>query len=52
MEKAQKREGAIVYKFPWREIDESRITVIGFETKKLSFTIAQENYVFGIMEQE
>lgn len=25
------------------EIDESRITVIGFETKKLSFTIAQEN---------
>lgn len=52
VEKAQKREGTIVYKFPWREIDESRITVIGFETKKLSFTIAQENYVFGIMEQE
>ena len=43
VEKAQKREGTIVYKFPWREIDESRITVIGFETKKLSFTIAQEN---------
>lgn len=43
VEKAQKREGAIGYKFPWREIDESRITVIGFETKKLQFTIAQEN---------
>ncbi len=43
VEKAQKREGAIVYKFPWKEIDESRITVIGFETNKLSFTIAQEN---------
>ena len=26
-----------------REIDETRITVIGFETKKLQFTIAQEN---------
>ena len=31
------------YKFPWKEIDESRITVIGFEPKKLQFTIAQEN---------
>lgn len=41
--KAQKKEGAVNYKFPWREIDESRITVIGFETKKLQFTIAQEN---------
>lgn len=43
VEKSQKKEGAIEYKFPWREIDESRITVIGFETKKLQFTIAQEN---------
>lgn len=43
VEKSQKKEGAIAYKFPWREIDESRITVIGFETKKLQFTIAQEN---------
>lgn len=43
VEKAQKREGAIEYEFPWREIDESQIDVIGFEKKKLSFTIAQEN---------
>lgn len=43
VEKSQKKEGAIEYKFPWRDIDESRITVIGFETKKLQFTIAQEN---------
>lgn len=43
VEKSQKKEGAIEYRFPWREIDESRITVIGFETNKLQFTIAQEN---------
>ncbi|MCR2046791.1 ATP-binding protein [Acetatifactor muris] len=43
VEKARKKEGTVAYKFPWREIDESRITVIGFETKKLSFTIDQEN---------
>lgn len=43
VEKAIKKEGAVDYKFPWREIDESRITVKGFETKKLQFTIAQEN---------
>lgn len=43
VEKARKKEGASAYKFPWREIDESRITVIGFEPKKLQFTIAQEN---------
>lgn len=43
VDKAQKKEGAIGYKFPWKEIDESRITVKGFETKKLQFTIAQEN---------
>lgn len=43
VEKAQKREGATAYEFPWREIDESQIEVIGFEKKKLQFTIAQEN---------
>lgn len=43
VEKAQKREGAIGYEFPWREIDESQIEVIGFEKKKLQFTIAQDN---------
>lgn len=41
--KAQKQEGATKYQFPWREIDESRITVVGFETKKLQFTIDQDN---------
>lgn len=43
VEKARKKEGSSLYIFPWREIDETRITVIGFETKKLQFTIAQEN---------
>lgn len=43
VERAQKREGATEYEFPWREIDESQIDVIGFEKKKLQFTIAQEN---------
>ena len=43
VEKAQKKEGATEYEFPWREIDESQIDVIGFEKKKLQFTIAQEN---------
>lgn len=43
VEKAQKREGAIVYEFPWREVDESQIEVNGFEKKKLQFTIAQDN---------
>lgn len=43
VEKAQKKEGATGYEFPWREIDESQIEVIGFEKKKLQFTIAQEN---------
>lgn len=42
-EKARKQEGTEEYLFPWSEIDESKITVIGFETKKLQFTIAQEN---------
>lgn len=43
VEKAQKREGAVGYEFPWREIDESQIEVNGFEKKKLQFTIAQDN---------
>lgn len=43
VEKAQKREGAVGYEFPWKEIDESQIEVKGFEKKKLQFTIAQEN---------
>lgn len=43
VEKAQKREGAIGYEFPWREVDESQIEVNGFEKKKLQFTIAQDN---------
>lgn len=41
--KAQKTEGAVKYKFPWTSIDESQIIAVGFEPKKLSFTIAQEN---------
>ena len=43
IEKAQKREGATVYEFPWKEIDESQIEVRGFEKKKLQFTIDQDN---------
>ena len=43
VEKAQKKEGTINYQFPWKDIDESQIEVIGFEPKKLQFTIAQEN---------
>ena len=43
VEKAQKREGAAGYEFPWKEIDESQIEVKGFEKKKLQFTIAQDN---------
>lgn len=41
--KAQKTEGTVEYKFPWKYIDESQIIAVGFETKKLQFTIAQEN---------
>lgn len=41
--KAQKSEGTFAYKFPWRNIDESQIIAVGFETKKLQFTIAQDN---------
>lgn len=41
--KSQKSEGATYYSFPWKHIDETEIEVNGFETKKLQFTIAQEN---------
>ena len=43
IDKSHKREGAVDYQFPWREIDESQIEVNGFEKKKLQFTIAQDN---------
>lgn len=43
VDKSHKREGAVDYQFPWREIDESQIEVNGFEKKKLQFTIAQDN---------
>lgn len=43
VEKAQKKEGAVEYEFPWWEIDESQIEVNGFEKEKLQFTIAQDN---------
>ncbi len=41
--RAQKTEGAEGYLFPWRKIDDSQITAVGFETKKLQFKLAQEN---------
>lgn len=40
---SEKTEGTKDYLFPWREIDESQITAVGFEPKKLQFTIAQDN---------
>lgn len=39
---AKKQEGAC-YDFPWKNIDESNIVTDGFETKKLEFTIEQDN---------
>ena len=41
--KAQKSEGTFDYKFPCKNIDESQIIAVGFETTKLQFTIAQDN---------
>jgi len=41
-EKARNQEGS-VYIFPWKEIDEKNIITEGFEAKKLSFSIEQEN---------
>lgn len=40
---AEKTEGTKDYIFPWTEIDESQVTAVGFEPKKLQFTIAQDN---------
>lgn len=41
-ELAKRQEGA-KYSFPWKDVDESNITTEGFEAKKLSFTIEQDN---------
>ena len=41
-EVAKKQEGSL-YDFPWKGVDESNITTEGFEAKKLSFTIEQDN---------
>lgn len=41
--KLAKTEGTDNYKFPWKDIDETSITTVGFETKKLHFTLAQES---------
>lgn len=41
--KAKKTEGTHLYDFPWKRIDESNIETLGFESKKLQFTLAQEN---------
>lgn len=41
--KAQKTEGTSNYDFPWQKIDETNIETVGFETKKLQFTLAQES---------
>lgn len=43
VEKAKKTEGTKKYNFPWNNIDENQITAVGFEPKKLQFTIAQDN---------
>lgn len=43
VEKAKKIEGTEKYKFPWNNIDEEQIIAVGFEPKKLQFTIAQDN---------
>ena len=41
-ELAKRQEGS-KYSFPWKDVDESNITTEGFEAKKLSFTIEQDN---------
>ena len=41
-EQAKKLEGS-KFSFPWIEIDETNIRTEGFEAKKLSFTIEQDN---------
>lgn len=39
---AKKSEGS-QYDFPWKDIDDSNITTVGFEAKKLEFSIEQDN---------
>lgn len=39
---AKRQEGS-TYDFPWKNVDESNISTAGFEAKRLSFTIEQEN---------
>lgn len=41
-EKAKRQENA-KYDFPWKKVDSSEITTVGFESKKLSFTLEQDN---------
>ncbi len=41
-EKAKRQEGS-KYDFPWKKIDSSNISTVGFESKKLSFTLEQDN---------
>lgn len=41
--KAKKTEGTSNYDFPWKKIDETNIETVGFETKKLQFTLEQES---------
>lgn len=41
-EKAKRQEGS-KYDFPWKKVDSSNITTVGFESKKLSFTLEQDN---------
>lgn len=41
--KAKKSEGTSNYDFPWKKIDETNIETVGFETKKLQFTLEQES---------
>lgn len=51
VEKAQKREGAVGYEFPWREVDESQIEVNGFEKKKLQLSDIYDVYKDYVQEQ-
>lgn len=41
--RAKRTEGTADYDFPWKQINDSKIITEGFETKKLQFTLDQEN---------
>lgn len=41
--KAKKVEGTCDFDFPWQKIDDTNIETVGFETKKLQFTLEQES---------